>query len=67
WALRLAPLGRPFVGTMRSLGFKQLAAMVEMAPIGLQRSGRRVGAQLMRLLTMSVDKFYWTDMARNLC
>ena len=40
WAFRLAPLGRPFVGTMRSLGFKQLAAMVEMAPIGLQRSSK---------------------------
>ncbi|MEM6497328.1 MAG: glycolate oxidase subunit GlcF [Pseudomonadota bacterium] len=40
WALRLAPLGRPFVGAMRSLGLKQLAAMVEMAPIGLLRSGK---------------------------
>lgn len=32
WALRLAPFGRRFSGIMRRFGFKQLAAMVEMAP-----------------------------------
>ena len=40
WALRMAPLGRPFIGTMRLLGFKQLSALVEMAPIGFQRSSK---------------------------
>lgn len=43
WALKAAPLGRPFLGTMRSLGFKQLAAMIELAPQELQRSGKYEG------------------------
>lgn len=32
WALRAAPLGRPFTGIMRRVGLKPLAAMVDMAP-----------------------------------
>ncbi|MGI9523066.1 MAG: glycolate oxidase subunit GlcF [Hyphomicrobiaceae bacterium] len=40
WALRLAPLGRPFIGTMRLLGLKQLAAMIEMAPRHIPRAAR---------------------------
>lgn len=31
-ALKAAPLGRPFIPLMRRLGFKQLAAMLELAP-----------------------------------
>jgi len=31
-ALKLAPLGRPWVNTMRRFGFGQIAAMVELAP-----------------------------------
>lgn len=42
-ALRAAPLGLPFLGLMRSLGFKQLAAMVELAPPEFQRSGKYEG------------------------
>ena len=42
-ALRAAPLGLPFLGMMRSLGFKQLAAMVELAPPEFQRSGKYEG------------------------
>jgi glycolate oxidase iron-sulfur subunit len=34
-ALKTAPLGVPFVGLMRRLGLKELAAMVELAPKGL--------------------------------
>jgi glycolate oxidase iron-sulfur subunit len=40
WALKAAPLGRPFLGTMRALGFKEMAAMVELAPLEFQRSGK---------------------------
>ncbi len=43
WALRAAPLGRPFLGTMRALGFEQLAAMVELAPNEFQRSSKYDG------------------------
>ena len=32
WALRAAPLGRPFAPMMKRIGLKPLAAMVEMAP-----------------------------------
>lgn len=32
-ALRLAPLGRPFVPMMRRLGLKELAAMLDLAPV----------------------------------
>lgn len=32
WALRAAPLGKPFTGLMRRVGMKPLAAMVDMAP-----------------------------------
>ncbi|MGI9424663.1 MAG: glycolate oxidase subunit GlcF [Hyphomicrobiaceae bacterium] len=42
-ALKAAPLGRPFLGLMRSLGFKQLAAMVDLAPAEFQRSGKFEG------------------------
>jgi glycolate oxidase iron-sulfur subunit len=31
-ALQLAPLGRPWVGLLRRLGLKELAAMIELAP-----------------------------------
>ena len=41
WALKLAPLGRPLIGLMRRLGFKELAAMVELAPRSLVRRGAR--------------------------
>ncbi|HMN37353.1 MAG TPA: glycolate oxidase subunit GlcF [Hyphomicrobium sp.] len=39
WALRVAPLGRPFAGLMKRIGLQPLAAMVEMAPrdVGRQR------------------------------
>jgi glycolate oxidase iron-sulfur subunit len=37
-AVRLAPLGRPFTATMKRVGLKELAAMMELAP-------RRVGTQ----------------------
>ncbi len=43
WALRAAPLGRPFRGLMRRLGFKELAAMVDLAPSSLPASGRYEG------------------------
>ena len=32
FALQLAPLGRPWVGLLRRLGLKELAAMIELAP-----------------------------------
>ncbi|MCB1509924.1 MAG: glycolate oxidase subunit GlcF [Hyphomicrobiaceae bacterium] len=38
WALRLAPMGRAVSGTMKALGFKELAAMVALAP---QTTARR--------------------------
>ena len=34
-ALKTAPLGRPFIPMMRRLGFKELAAMLELAPATL--------------------------------
>lgn len=39
WALRAAPLGRPFAGTLRRIGLKPVAAMIDMAPsnLGKQR------------------------------
>jgi glycolate oxidase iron-sulfur subunit len=43
-ALRLAPLGRPFVGLMRRLGLKELAAMVELAPRTLAPKAKYDGA-----------------------
>jgi glycolate oxidase iron-sulfur subunit len=33
-AMKLAPLGRPFKGVMTKLGFKELAAMLDLAPKG---------------------------------
>ena len=48
-ALKAAPLGRPFVGLLRRMGFKELAAMVELAPKGLRAlpkiSGQRSAAR----------------------
>ena len=41
WALRLAPLGRPFRGLMRRLGFAELAAMLDLAPRKLPSAGAR--------------------------
>lgn len=38
WALRLAPLGRPFAKTLRRIGLGEVAAMMDLAPRG--RSGR---------------------------
>jgi glycolate oxidase iron-sulfur subunit len=47
-ALKAAPLGVPFVGLMRRLGLKELAAMVELAPKGLRTlpkfTGRKTAA-----------------------
>lgn len=40
WALRVAPVGRPLRGLMKRLGFPQLAAMVELAPVTLPPAGR---------------------------
>ena len=37
WALKAAPLGRPFTGVMKRVGLKPLAAMVEMAPAKVSR------------------------------
>ncbi len=42
-ALRAAPLGRPFTGLMRRLGYAPLAAMVEMAPASLPPSPKFEG------------------------
>lgn len=39
-ALKVAPLGRPFVKAMRRLGLKELAAMVELAPVAVPPSPR---------------------------
>src|SRR4029079_11715104 len=36
-ALRTARLARPFIGILRMLGFKELVAMLELAPAGLLR------------------------------
>jgi len=42
-ALKAAPLGRPFVKTMRRLGLKELAAMVELAPYSIPPAPRYEG------------------------
>ena len=42
-ALRLAPLGRPFVPIMRRLGFKELAAMMALAPLKLPTPSKYSG------------------------
>ena len=42
--LKAAPPGRPLVGAMKAMGLKQLAAMVELAPLNpLTRSGKMSG------------------------
>lgn len=43
WALRAAPLGRPFRGLMRRVGLSELATMIDMAPAVLPRAGRFSG------------------------
>jgi glycolate oxidase iron-sulfur subunit len=43
WALRAAPLARPFRGLMRRAGFKELATMIDMAPAVLPRSAHFAG------------------------
>ena len=43
WALRLAPLGRPFVGLMRRIGLAEMAAMIELAPTTLLARTARFG------------------------
>lgn len=35
WALKAAPLGRPFTGLLRRFGMSELAAMIELAPKSL--------------------------------
>ncbi|MGQ0671857.1 MAG: glycolate oxidase subunit GlcF [Hyphomicrobium sp.] len=42
-ALRMAPLGRPFLPLLRRLGLKELAAMVELAPVLLPPGPRYDG------------------------
>jgi glycolate oxidase iron-sulfur subunit len=42
-ALRAARFARPFAGLLRRLGFKELVAMLELAPAGLLRSGSFAG------------------------
>ncbi|HZT47285.1 MAG TPA: glycolate oxidase subunit GlcF [Hyphomicrobiaceae bacterium] len=42
-ALRGARFARPFTGLLRRLGFKELVAMLELAPMGLLRSARFTG------------------------
>lgn len=42
-ALKAAPLGRPFLPLMRKLGFKELAAMLELAPSRLPAPSRFEG------------------------
>jgi glycolate dehydrogenase iron-sulfur subunit len=42
-ALRAARFARPFIGLLRRLGFRELAAMLELAPAGLLRSGSFAG------------------------
>ncbi|MFN3869203.1 MAG: glycolate oxidase subunit GlcF [Hyphomicrobiaceae bacterium] len=37
FALSTAPLGRPFIGIMKRLGLKELAAMLELAPASLPK------------------------------
>lgn len=43
-ALRAAPLGRPWVNTLRRFGLKELAAMIELAPSVLPPTARFEGA-----------------------
>lgn len=43
-AVKLAPLGRPFLPLMRRFGFKELAAMIELAPRQLPPSATYSGA-----------------------
>jgi glycolate oxidase iron-sulfur subunit len=42
-ALRVARFARPFAGLLRRLGFRELVAMLELAPAGLLRSGTFAG------------------------
>jgi glycolate oxidase iron-sulfur subunit len=42
-AVRLAPLGRPFTASMKRVGLKELAAMLELAPKSVGRSGKFAG------------------------
>ena len=43
-ALKLVPLGRPFKGLMHRLGFKELAAMIDLAPLNpITRRGSFAG------------------------
>jgi glycolate oxidase iron-sulfur subunit len=42
-ALRAARFARPFTGFLRRLGFRELVAMLELAPAGLLRSGTFAG------------------------
>ncbi|MEQ1718561.1 MAG: glycolate oxidase subunit GlcF [Hyphomicrobium sp.] len=39
WALKAAPLGRPFAGALRRIGLRPLAAMIDMAPRGITVRG----------------------------
>jgi len=43
FALRGARLARPFIGILRRLGFKELVAMLELAPFGLLRGANFTG------------------------
>jgi len=43
WALRAAPLARPFRGVLGRMGLKELANMIDMAPPVLPRSARFSG------------------------
>jgi glycolate oxidase iron-sulfur subunit len=42
-AVALAPLGKPFTSVMRRVGLSELAAMVDMAPVGLSRTPQFAG------------------------
>jgi glycolate oxidase iron-sulfur subunit len=44
WAVRLAPLARPFTATMKRVGLKELAAMLELAPKKLSGAAKFAGA-----------------------
>lgn len=43
WALRAAPLARPFRGVMQRIGFKELATMIDMAPAVLPKAAHFAG------------------------
>lgn len=43
WALRAAPLGRPFGRLMERFGFKELKAMIDLAPASLPRRAKYAG------------------------